>query len=401
MSRVMALLSGKGGSGKTTLALSIATMLSDAGLRVLLVDCDMNTNGATYFYEDKLSQGWSSSLTALLVDKKEEDDSYRRTHFVQYLTISEKMDFLPSIGSVSQKKAVSYRYSSKDLSVFESIIFEQRHEYDVIIYDCQAGYADILRGLLPFVDTNLIVMEADAISSSSIRNLFLKIGGYFGRKKVYQVFNKVPEEEYGTYSNITGGVTFTNIETITYDPKIRKAFAVAQVPDLATTSSKYGERIYNICKMLLEEKEHLRRLDEYYTTIEFNSCKELIEELEEKAYEVELQRKREWSALLRRSYLITMPIVMMSFLLIYYMLISAKSYKTTESFVMILFATASMILTFVSLAIDTRDQRDKLTVKRDIQRQLEEAKEKKRQLMLDLAIADVVNDRNQVNREDN
>lgn len=43
MSKVLALLSGKGGSGKTTLALSIASMLSNCCLKVLLVDCDLST----------------------------------------------------------------------------------------------------------------------------------------------------------------------------------------------------------------------------------------------------------------------------------------------------------------------------------------------------------------------
>ena len=43
MSKILALLSGKGGSGKTTLALSMASMLSNCGIRVLLVDCDLST----------------------------------------------------------------------------------------------------------------------------------------------------------------------------------------------------------------------------------------------------------------------------------------------------------------------------------------------------------------------
>lgn len=51
MSTSIAFLSGKGGSGKTTLALSMADLLSRCGIRTLLVDCDMSTNGATYFYE--------------------------------------------------------------------------------------------------------------------------------------------------------------------------------------------------------------------------------------------------------------------------------------------------------------------------------------------------------------
>ena len=55
MSKSVAFLSGKGGSGKTTLALSIADLLSRCNITTLLVDCDLSTNGATYFYESCLS----------------------------------------------------------------------------------------------------------------------------------------------------------------------------------------------------------------------------------------------------------------------------------------------------------------------------------------------------------
>ena len=45
MAKSIAFISGKGGSGKTTLALSIASMLANAGLKILYIDCDMATNG--------------------------------------------------------------------------------------------------------------------------------------------------------------------------------------------------------------------------------------------------------------------------------------------------------------------------------------------------------------------
>ena len=55
MSIILSLLSGKGGSGKTTMALSMSVLLSECGVKTLLIDCDLTTNGATYFYEDDLS----------------------------------------------------------------------------------------------------------------------------------------------------------------------------------------------------------------------------------------------------------------------------------------------------------------------------------------------------------
>ena len=41
INKSLALISGKGGSGKTTIGLSMAALLSSCSLKVLLVDCDL------------------------------------------------------------------------------------------------------------------------------------------------------------------------------------------------------------------------------------------------------------------------------------------------------------------------------------------------------------------------
>ncbi|MBK6590568.1 MAG: AAA family ATPase [Acidobacteria bacterium] len=51
----LTLLSGKGGSGKTVIGMSMARVLGEAGYRALLVDCDYSTHGATYFFEDEIA----------------------------------------------------------------------------------------------------------------------------------------------------------------------------------------------------------------------------------------------------------------------------------------------------------------------------------------------------------
>ncbi len=52
--RVYAITSGKGGVGKTSIALNLSIALSKAGLKVLLIDADMGYERATYFKKELL-----------------------------------------------------------------------------------------------------------------------------------------------------------------------------------------------------------------------------------------------------------------------------------------------------------------------------------------------------------
>lgn len=262
MCKLISFLSGKGGSGKTTLALSIASMLSRCGVKVLLVDCDLSTNGATYFYEDRLAESKDiiTSFSDFLHDPPPLNDS-------KFITISNNYDFMPSITQISQNSSYNYLPSENDVSFS---LYSLRKKYDVILFDCQAGYTDLLKYILPSIDINLIVMEADAISSAALRSLFLKIGHLIKKKKVYQVFNKVGDEEYETYSKVSGGTLFTSIETVHFDWKIRKAFAVSQIPDMENTSANYGEQILSICLVLFRDSDIQRRLHLFRSILDYH-----------------------------------------------------------------------------------------------------------------------------------
>ena len=271
MTKKLALLSGKGGSGKTSLSLCIANLLSSCGIKTLLVDCDLSTNGATYFFEDYLNADgsfcsiWSlcqSKGTPQLKDKKE-----------IIASIKDNFDFIPSVSKIDGSIIEKSNESFFSYSIFDKIV----DSYDAVIFDCQAGYSFILQGLLPHVDETLFVMEADAISSSSIRSLHLKIGSFLSRKS-YQVFNKVSLEEYKIYNKVSGGTLFTNIESIMFDWTIRKAFALSQIPSIENVSFHFYEQILKICKVLFGENTYLDKIDAFSKII---TRKKILEEKRE------------------------------------------------------------------------------------------------------------------------
>lgn len=251
MSKTIALLSGKGGSGKTTLSLCMSNLLSSVNKKVLLVDCDMSTSGATYFYESKLGLYGSKTIITfsdIIVGKTWIYDEELRP-----LSINENFSFIPSIVSVDQ-----YDYSIEmNGKVNEQSIREfcewAKIQYDIVFFDCQAGYSYFLPQLLLNMDTYLVVAETDAISSSALRVFHVKIAKYINQLKIYQVFNKASKEEYDIYSKISGGTMFTIIDTIEYNWKIRKDFALAQVPDFRSGNARFWQQVCNLCEVLFKE----------------------------------------------------------------------------------------------------------------------------------------------------
>lgn len=359
MGKVLALLSGKGGSGKTTLALSIASMLSNCCLKVLLVDCDLSTNGATYFYEGKLSEKSNAlgSFYKIFINNEDKTD--------QLIKIGEHMDFMPSIVKITKTNAESYRYDEQDLNRIKKIDEKLREKYDAIIYDCQAGYTDVLKLILPFVDVNLVVMEADAISSASIRSFYLKTGDLLNGKKIYQIFNKATDKEYEIYSKISGGTVFTNIETVMFDWKIRKSFSIAQIPDMERTSARYGEQVYNICKVLFSEEKIQEKIKKYDIIIKLNKIKEEEKILRKKISIQNSERRRTKNKMIKMMYTLIVPMCISLILVLFMEMVNGTLfYEKTDLIIvslMLFFITfMAMMLSIIFLNEITKEQRTRI-----------------------------------------
>lgn len=69
MCKKLAVISGKGGSGKTSVSLALAQMLSKLGLISLLIDCDMSTHGATFFMKPSIEKHRNSNNDLVSVDE--------------------------------------------------------------------------------------------------------------------------------------------------------------------------------------------------------------------------------------------------------------------------------------------------------------------------------------------
>lgn len=351
MCKTISFISGKGGSGKTTLALSIASVLSKCGIKTLLIDCDLSTNGATYFYEDRLSTKKNTILSFYDVLFNENS---KRTKLVR---INEFYDFMPSITQITKKNTKMFSYKNdSSIPVYTDI----SQKYDVVLFDCQAGYTDILKLILPISDISLIVMEADAISSAAMRSLFLKVGDIVNDKKLYQVFNKASKEEYEIYSKVSGGTVFTNIETVMFDWKIRKAFSVSQIPDMENTSANYGRQIFNICSILLPQDTILDKLNRFKSTLDIHEFQEKENAIKSQINDLKVRYAGKKNKLKRT--LITVVMMLMGIVttaLILLTMYFSHTERTVSPLVLsIVVASISVIISYINVFDITREKRD-------------------------------------------
>ena len=261
----IAFLSGKGGSGKTTLALSMASLLAECGLKVLLIDCDLNTNGATYFFEKELANYEGQDLLSFSALRS--PSQWNRIQEMKTLTAS--YDFVPSVTRINMELDTFPEFTVIEQFTFNKIMASFKKQYDFILFDCQAGYSDALELIIQSVDLSLTVMEADAVSSSAARALFWRIGRYMQNKDSFQIFNKATSEEKEVYSKVSGGTLFTNLGCISFDWQVRKAFSMLNAPSINNLGLEYIKQLYQLCRDLFGDSNTLNSLKVFQTKIEF------------------------------------------------------------------------------------------------------------------------------------
>lgn len=177
--QIIAFMSGKGGAGKTSIAVNVANYYSEMNKKVLLVDCDMNTNGATAFFRTGRAELFEDSATILTFHKillaYQDELQPANIEALNSLNLvclntnnSKNYHFLPA--NVDDGDFDEQTVANDLLQKLEEHYFSKwRTSYDVIILDFSAGGAKITEYLSKLPDKICIVMNPDGISRRIVR----------------------------------------------------------------------------------------------------------------------------------------------------------------------------------------------------------------------------------------
>ncbi len=176
--RKISITGGKGGVGKTSVALRLASDLGSMGYKVLLVDCDTNLSNTAI----KLGLPVDDNFWKLLAGEKT---------FSEIVVKKEKFDLLPSCnGSLDL-------FESK-LSLDEviiDIISSHETEYDYILLDSPAGLARETVTLNAYCDDRVIVVTPDKSSITDSYSMMKILSQRFGVRENHLLVNMYQNEK--------------------------------------------------------------------------------------------------------------------------------------------------------------------------------------------------------------
>jgi septum site-determining protein MinD len=173
MGEVIAVLSGKGGTGKTSVCAGIATALADSGARVLCIDCDIGLRNLDISLG--LSQLGALSFVDVCRHGYSLDQSLCHPQFPNLHFLTAPMNCAAN---------------TIDFNAFADLLRQARLQYQYIFLDAPAGIEDGFQLAARYADRVVLVTGADpaAIRDAARAGELLEL---MGKADVRMVVNRI------------------------------------------------------------------------------------------------------------------------------------------------------------------------------------------------------------------
>ena len=170
--RKISITGGKGGVGKTSVALKMAKELSLAGFRTLLIDCDSNLSNTSIKLNLPLNNVFEKLLSAEI-------------SFGDCLIQRGNFHLLPACNGSIEIFESKLNFDE----VIMDIITSHESDYDYILLDCPAGVAKDVLTLNAYCDDRIIVVTPDKSSITDSYSLMKILNMKFDVKRNHVLVN--------------------------------------------------------------------------------------------------------------------------------------------------------------------------------------------------------------------
>lgn len=247
--RVLAVSSGKGGVGKTIVALALATVLASAKKKVLLMDADIGTANVNVVLGRPVEYNlWDVIKGRIPVEQT-------------ICTIGENLDLLPGVNGVYEATFWRQHHTEKlwkDLDHRLSL-------YDYVIVDTGAGISNTIVQFISASDELVVVFTPEATSVTDAYALIktLHAENYTGRTYLVENMVRRQEADYIIAVSLKTMIQrFLNREieilgTLPYDPDIPRHVRYQDMDKYLQRADDFMFHVGNVVRKLTRNTEEL------------------------------------------------------------------------------------------------------------------------------------------------
>jgi septum site-determining protein MinD len=235
MTRFLAVFSGKGGVGKTTVAINLSAALSNLGKDTILVDGSLSTPNIGV----RLG---NAKLPVTLHDVIEQDKEITDAMYVHVTG----MKVIPGDISISALQKINSVKLKEKLNKLRGIS-------DIVVLDAGAGFNKESLGLLELSDEVLIVTTPEiAAVTDALKSI--KIAESKGKTILGAVLNMVKNDEYELDAeNVQSMLGIPVIAVINESDDIRKSLLKKQPVVFSHPGTDTAQRYVLLAKMVMGE----------------------------------------------------------------------------------------------------------------------------------------------------
>ena len=151
-------LNRKGGTGKTSLAVTCGIGLAGKGKKTLLIDCDPQGNSSSW-----LARDFSYELSDVLTGKVSAAECVRPS------TASENLFIIPTFAINGGLQG--YSSSTRNYYAFVDTVFPGVGDFDYVIFDTSPAFGDFEKGIANSADVIVPVLKLDQFSADGFQTL--------------------------------------------------------------------------------------------------------------------------------------------------------------------------------------------------------------------------------------
>lgn len=213
MGKVLVVTSGKGGTGKSTVAVSLGNALVKRGHRVLLIDCDCGMRGLD------IMLGVAKSLVFDIADAV--CGNCKTEHIIYPCPYSEGLFLIPAPQSASDELSPS---------VFTDFVKSLEKQYDYIIIDSPAGVGKGFETAVAPAGLCLVVANAEPTSVRGCENVKKRLLD-LGKKEMRLIINRFSRsafKEMNAYYDLDEVIDGTGIQLIAVITENRQVVSAIQ-----------------------------------------------------------------------------------------------------------------------------------------------------------------------------